>query len=151
MAERGARAPRPATVLGHSGDLLVVAAALGGGVVALGDAAPSVLRASLVAAVAASAAALPVKLAVRRPRPDRRGGAIVRALDPYSFPSGHAARTAAIAATALAQGNGWWPAAVGVWAVVVAWARVRLGFHDAFDIAGGWVLGALAAFVVMQA
>ena len=59
-----------------------------------------------------------------------------RCIDSYAFPSGHAANTAALAAT-LAS-----PPLVAVSALVGA-QRVITAQHDAGDVAAGWAWGAM--------
>jgi undecaprenyl-diphosphatase len=60
----------------------------------------------------------------------------------FSFPSNHAANTAAIAAflQILYPQTGWvsWPLIV-----VIGFSRVYVGAHYMTDVAGGWVLGAV--------
>lgn len=71
----------------------------------------------------------------------------------FSFPSNHAANTAAIAAflQVLYPKSGWvtWPI-VGL----IGFARVYVGAHYATDVLGGWVLGGMlgggAAWVLLQ-
>jgi len=86
-----------------------------------------------------------VKRIVRRPRPDGYApGLYSRTMDRYSFPSGHAARVAAVAVMVGAAYPGLATvAAVGALAVAVA--RVALGVHYAGDALGGLLLGALVA------
>jgi undecaprenyl-diphosphatase len=71
----------------------------------------------------------------------------------FSFPSNHAANTAAIAAflQVLYPKSGWvtWPI-VGL----IGFARVYVGAHYVTDVLGGWVLGGIlgggAAWVLLQ-
>ena len=48
-----------------------------------------------------SVAVIILKFAIRRPRPEGEWGQIYRITDPHSFPSGHAARSAALVVMAL--------------------------------------------------
>jgi undecaprenyl-diphosphatase len=71
----------------------------------------------------------------------------------FSFPSNHAANTAAIAAflQVLYPRSGWvtWPVVV-----IIGFARVYVGAHYVTDVLGGWVLGGLlgggAALALLQ-
>ncbi|MGC9358749.1 MAG: phosphatase PAP2 family protein [Anaerolineae bacterium] len=90
------------------------------------------------------------KLAFRRPRPipgqshrwNSLGGN-----DEHAFPSGHAARTASIAAVAChispALGTAAW-----AWSIGVSLCRIALGAHYTGDIIVGMALGALSAWIV---
>ncbi|OBI41162.1 phosphatase PAP2 family protein [Mycobacterium sp. E796] len=79
--------------------------------------------------------------------------------DGYSFPSGHAAGTAAIASIFAWMLTRWliasWTGRVIVWALaiglaaVVGFSRVYLGVHYLSDVVAGWLLGAAWAGVVM--
>lgn len=82
-----------------------------------------------------------LKFSFRRRRPRGQWGRSYRRLDPHSFPSGHASRTAALAVTAwVVQG---WPLGLAllVWSVLVSLARVVLGVHYTLDILVGYLLG----------
>jgi undecaprenyl-diphosphatase len=82
-----------------------------------------------------------LKFSFRRRRPRGQWGRSYRRLDPHSFPSGHASRTAALAVTAwVVQG---WPLGLPllVWSVLVSLARVVLGVHYTLDIVVGYLLG----------
>ncbi len=110
--------------------------------------------AALVAAVVA------LKLLTGRERPDGSSG--------DSFPSGHAAVAAYLAASlclalgaAASGGRAPLPlpaalaaaaaAASGVWAAGVCWSRVGLRRHYASDVAAGAALGASAALIAFRA
>lgn len=82
-----------------------------------------------------------IKRLVARPRP-----ALWVSLRPehtFSFPSGHAMDTAAIA-TALvllcwaSRGRGWVRWLAPLFALAVGWARVYLGVHNPSDVLAGW-------------
>jgi membrane-associated phospholipid phosphatase len=81
--------------------------------------------------------------------------------DGYSFPSGHAAGTTAIALLSAWMLTRWlitsWTGRVVVWttaigsAAVIGFSRVYLGVHYVSDVLAGWLLGALWAGVVVLA
>jgi undecaprenyl-diphosphatase len=84
-----------------------------------------------------------VKLLVRRRRPEGEWGAIYRRTDPHSFPSGHAARAALLAALVAGWGPAWLLPVMLVWAPLVILARVAMGLHYLSDVAAGMILGVL--------
>ena len=59
------------------------------------------------------------------------------------FPSGHAAVSAAIAATAAPPDKAGAPYALAALAVTVGWTRIYAGAHYPLDVVGGWALGCL--------
>jgi membrane-associated phospholipid phosphatase len=79
--------------------------------------------------------------------------------DGFSFPSGHATGTAAIALICAWMLTRWvlsaWAARVAAWALAVAvtgavgFSRVYLGVHYVSDVLAGWFLGAAWAGSVM--
>ena len=90
-----------------------------------------------------------IKQIVQRKRP-RAGKLLYGAgADVHSFPSGHAARLAAIAAwlTSVAPLWGWlaWPLAF-----VVGLGRVRLGIHYVGDVAAGYAVGGFTAWLAQR-
>lgn len=91
-----------------------------------------------------------VKFGVRRRRPQPPGEFVTFAYDVYSFPSGHAARLAALAIGALFFDVilGWTLMAL---AVSVALARVLVGVHYLSDILMGLMLGGLVAWMGFSA
>lgn len=88
-----------------------------------------------------------VKRTVGRGRPAPESGALVRAPDRFSFPSGHAA-----AAMSVALGYALhYPAAAGpllVAALVVGFSRVRLAVHYPSDVVAGQAIAAGTAAAV---
>ncbi len=82
-----------------------------------------------------------LKWLFRRQRPPGEWGAIYRATDPHSFPSGHAARVAMLAVLGFALGPLWFALLLLIWAPLVALARVAMGVHYLSDIAAGALLG----------
>ncbi|NJN95404.1 MAG: phosphatase PAP2 family protein [Anaerolineales bacterium] len=90
------------------------------------------------------------KFGVRRHRPHPPGEFVAFAYDVYSFPSGHAARLAALAAGVLFFDAflGWVLIAL---ALSVALARVLVGVHYLSDIFIGLALGILVAWAGLSA
>jgi membrane-associated phospholipid phosphatase len=93
-----------------------------------------------------------VKFGVRRRRPQGTKSAQWSSLpkyDVYSFPSGHAARAACIAAGVFAA----YPPVrvpVAIWAIGVCWARVAVAAHYLFDVLIGILIGVLATTLVAR-
>ncbi|MCA9971364.1 MAG: phosphatase PAP2 family protein, partial [Anaerolineales bacterium] len=83
----------------------------------------------------------------RRGRPNGPGRAW-RA-DRYAFPSGHAARAAAVALALTRERPSLTPPAL-LWAAAVALARVVLGRHYLTDVAGGLASGLLFAALLRR-
>jgi undecaprenyl-diphosphatase len=82
-----------------------------------------------------------VKYAVRRSRPQGEWGAMYRRTDPHSFPSGHASRTAALTLVALARGQLLFGLLLGLWSLLVGFARIAMGVHYLLDVLAGYLLG----------
>ena len=89
-----------------------------------------------------------LKFSIRRRRPEGEWGAIYRRLDAHSFPSGHAARMAMLAALAVRYGPPAWAVLLAIWAVLVMLARVAMKVHYVSDVAAGAGLGAATGVVV---
>ena len=110
------------------------------------EAAQPVLHMIFVGAVGAGAYAM-VKRGTSRPRPYQalqRIAAGARALDAFSFPSGHT--LPAVAFSMVACGH--YPALAAIlipFALLTAVSRVVLGLHYPSDVLAGAVLGALIA------
>jgi undecaprenyl-diphosphatase len=90
-----------------------------------------------------------LKFSIRRKRPDGEWGQIYRITDPHSFPSGHAARSAALAVMGLAIGPPWFGVVLVLWAPWVGLSRVALGVHYLSDVVVGWVVGALMGLLAV--
>jgi undecaprenyl-diphosphatase len=103
-----------------------------------------------VAIVLLAVLVLGIKYLVKRQRPEGDWGQVYRALDPHSFPSGHAARAVCIALLGVYFGLGWLAVALIVWAVLVGWSRIALRLHYLVDVLAGWVVGAITtAFAIL--
>ena len=92
-----------------------------------------------------------LKMVVRRKRPPGESGMIYRKADPYSFPSGHAARAALLCL--LAWHLGPVPAfiAIAVWSPFMVVSRIAIGIHYVFDVVAGVLLGCALTAVVLAA
>jgi undecaprenyl-diphosphatase len=93
---------------------------------------------------------LAIKFIVRRRRPEGDWGAIYRKSDPHSFPSGHAARGAMLAAMAIGVGPSWLAYILLFWAPAMSLARVAMGLHYLSDVLAGFVVGVLMAMIILQ-
>jgi len=89
-----------------------------------------------------AAVVIVLKFAIRRPRPEGEWGQVYRITDPHSFPSGHAARSAALVVMGLAVGPAWFVLLLILWAPWVGISRVGLGVHYLSDVVVGWLVGA---------
>jgi undecaprenyl-diphosphatase len=89
-----------------------------------------------------------VKFLVRRRRPPGEWGQFYRRTDPYSFPSGHAAKTMTLAAIVVFHGPTWAALALLLWAALVGLARVALGVHYLSDITAGYMGGLIVGVAV---
>lgn len=88
-----------------------------------------------------------LKRTIARPRPCDAAGrplALVELPDPFSFPSGHAAASAAVAGT-VAYLHPWIGALLLPLAACVAYTRVALRVHHASDVVAGAALGLAGA------
>lgn len=137
------------TVLAHSGDSVVVLPALGllwwlTGLVLAG--AFFVGMAGVLLAMAFVALA---KQVFRRARPVGDWGELCRKADPHSFPSGHAARTMALAMTVMAYFGPAWGLPLLAWAILVGVTRVALGMHWLSDVFVGWAVGIISGYSVV--
>jgi len=112
---------------------------------------------SLVGAVGMLLMVLTTKLLVVRDRPPIPFAVVTE--KGFSFPSGHAAGTAAVALLSAWMLTRylitWWTPQVVVWTVaigftgVVGLSRIYLGVHYASDVVAGWLLGTAWAGGVM--
>ena len=131
-----------ALVIAHSG--LTVLAWL------LGDAE---WKARAVVALAGLALAevvvIGVKWIIRRKRPPGTSGGIYRKTDPYSFPSGHAARAIMLCIVAGALGPLPVFIAILVWSPFMVVSRIAIGIHYVLDVLGGIVLGVALTALLM--
>jgi undecaprenyl-diphosphatase len=98
-----------------------------------------------------AAAVILLKFTIRRPRPDGDWGKIYRITDPHSFPSGHAARSTALAVMALGCGPTWFAILLVIWAPTVGLSRIALGIHYLSDVIAGWVVGAAMGGIALAA
>ena len=141
--QRGGAGWAAAVVLAHSGDSWLWMGLLGL-VWLLGSPEWHSKAALLILAVGGQALVIfALKQVIRRERPQGEWGGIYRAIDPHSFPSGHATRAALLAVCAIGLGPAWLGLLLAVWAPLVSLARVATGVHYLSDILAGALLGVL--------
>lgn len=137
--------------LTHLGD---AATTIGVGVAAVAAGEARLGAAMLLANLLSHVPVQLLKRVVARPRPSDAFGrplALVPLPDEFSFPSGHAAAAAAVAATAAIAHPWTAPVALPL-AAIVSYSRVALRVHHASDVLAGMVLGfggALAAAALL--
>jgi undecaprenyl-diphosphatase len=102
-----------------------------------------------VGLVLMAVAVIILKFSIRRPRPDGEWGQIYRITDPHSFPSGHAARSAALAVIGFATGPTWFGILLTLWAPWVGLSRVALGVHYLLDVVAGWLIGIVMGLIAV--
>ena len=135
-------------ILAHSGDIFFVMPVLAV-IWWFGDD-----RTKLIALVLAAASLVSVtviycvKFIVRRRRPPGEWGQFYRKTDPYSFPSGHAAKTMTLAVIVLAIGPLWVGLLLLFWAAFVGLSRVALGVHYLSDITAGYLSGLVVGLLI---
>lgn len=96
-----------------------------------------------------AAAVILLKFSIRRQRPEGEWGQIYRITDPHSFPSGHAARSAALAMMGVVLGPTWFGIALVIWAPWVGLSRVALGVHYLLDVLFGWLVGGVMGLIAL--
>lgn len=95
-----------------------------------------------------------IKLVVRRSRPqhNQMDMLTIMSIDSYSFPSGHATRTAMVICFLLGHFSLWpsWAAVLVLWSIAVPLSRVFLGRHYILDIVSGIAIGFLQYRYIIQ-
>lgn len=91
-----------------------------------------------------------LKVMVRRERPVGAWGETCRKLDPFSFPSGHAARGGAWAGVGIILGPGWLAGVLIVWGILVALSRVVIRVHYLSDSVAGFLTGMYLAWLLLR-
>src|SRR5208337_2117831 len=75
-----------------------------------------------------------IKMIVRRERPPGTEGMIYRKTDPFSFPSGHAARAVLLSLLALRMGPAAAFVAIVLWSPLMVLSRIAIGIHYVLDV-----------------
>ncbi len=91
-----------------------------------------------------------LKMVLRRPRPPGDSGRIYRKADPFSFPSGHAARAALLCILAWSLGPLAAAVAITAWSPVMVVSRVAVGIHYVLDVAAGILLGVGLTVILLR-
>ncbi|HVP20081.1 MAG TPA: phosphatase PAP2 family protein [Spirochaetia bacterium] len=109
------------------------------------------MRAIIVFAglVAAEVAVIGIKMCIRRPRPPGDAGRIYRKADPFSFPSGHAARASMLCLISIMLGPFAAALGIAVWSPFMIVSRIAIGIHYVFDVIAGIVLGVLLTLMLL--
>ena len=92
-----------------------------------------------------------IKMLIRRQRPAGTDGMIYRRTDPFSFPSGHAARAVLLSLLAARLGPAAAFIAIVAWSPVMVISRIAIGIHYVLDVAAGALLGAGLTAAVLAA
>ena len=92
-----------------------------------------------------------IKMCVRRPRPPGDSGMIYRRADPFSFPSGHAARATMLCLLAVVLGPAAAAIPIIIWSPFMVLSRIAIGIHYVLDVAGGILLGVLLTLGLLAA
>lgn len=98
----------------------------------------------------ATAVTVILKFILRRMRPDNGTVGMTRKVDPYSFPSGHAMRSSAIASSVLLSGFTGMGVLLLLWAFIIGTSRIVKGMHFFSDIIGGYLTGFFSALGVIM-
>ena len=91
-----------------------------------------------------------IKMCIRRPRPPGESGMIYRRADPFSFPSGHAARATMLCILAIVLGPAAAALGITVWSPFMIVSRIAIGIHYVFDVLAGILLGVLLSFGLLE-
>ncbi len=94
-----------------------------------------------VGLIVVEVAVIGLKALIRRRRPPGELGRIYRRADPYSFPSGHAARAALLCILSWKLGPAVALLVIAIWSPVMVISRVAIGIHYVFDVVAGALLG----------
>ena len=89
------------------------------------------------------------KLVVRRERPEGEWGQIYRRTDPYSFPSGHAARATLLTVFACAWGPAWLAVLFLLWMPAISLARIAMALHYVSDVLVGVLIGGVTGVIIV--
>ncbi len=101
--------------------------------------------------VAAEIAVVLIKMIFKRPRPAGTDGRIYRRYDPYSLPSGHAARAAMLAILSGTFSPLPVFIAIMVWGPVMLVSRIAIGIHYVLDVVAGIAVGIGLTYALMAA
>ncbi len=102
----------------------------------------------LLASILAAVVTYAIKFTLKRPRPQELDGFYSKGYDRHAFPSGHATRMGTLPIFGAWIFPGYAPL-FWVVSLLCIWARVALGVHYLGDVLAGWLIGALASFLVI--
>jgi undecaprenyl-diphosphatase len=136
--------------LAHSGDLPIWVAMLAIAWICGNDAWKLRAVITLAGLALVEIVVIGVKTIVRRQRPPGSHGLVYRKADPYSFPSGHAARAVLLSLVAMRLGPDTAFIAIIAWSPLMVISRIAIGIHYVLDIIAGAMLGALLTAILLQ-
>jgi membrane-associated phospholipid phosphatase len=151
LAESRRAARAIALVVAHTGDSPVWATLLVGAWLIGGPPWRARVIVAVIGLLAAEIATVIIKVSVRRQRPPGTSGAIYRKTDPFSFPSGHAARAAMLSILSWVMVPGPLFFAILAWSPIMILSRVAIGIHYVLDIIAGILLGMGLTFALIAA
>lgn len=100
--------------------------------------------------VVAEVVVIGIKMCIRRPRPPGDAGRIYRKADPFSFPSGHAARASMLCLLSIVLGPVAAALGIAVWSPFMIVSRIAIGIHYVFDAIAGILLGVLLTLMLLS-
>lgn len=91
-----------------------------------------------------------IKMCIRRPRPPGDAGMIYRKVDPFSFPSGHAARASMLCIISIIMGPAAATLGIALWSPFMIVSRIAIGLHYVLDVLAGILLGILLSIGLLE-
>ncbi len=137
-----------ASVLAHSGDSWIWLIGLGAVFILADEIWRSWALIIIVSILGVGVIVGLIKFLVRRKRPDGAWGQIYRRTDPYSFPSGHAARATLLTVFTMAWGPLWLAALFALWTFAVSLARIAMALHYVSDVLMGVLIGGVSGVII---
>jgi membrane-associated phospholipid phosphatase len=135
--------------LAHSGDMPVWIALLAAAWLLGNDAWKTRALVTAAGLALVEVVVIGIKVLIRRKRPAGTDGMIYRKTDPFSFPSGHAARAVLLSLVAARMGPAAAFIAIVAWSPVMVVSRIAIGIHYVLDVAAGVLVGAVLTVILL--
>jgi membrane-associated phospholipid phosphatase len=139
-----------AVIIGHSGDSWIWIIGLGLLCLYGESSVNSAACIMIIGILITAAVTFIIKYAVRRERPAGKRDSLYIKIDPYSFPSGHAARAAVITTISFWICPLWVTLLLLIWTFLLCVTRMILKIHYFSDILAGIGVGTAVALLVLQ-